>query len=130
MKQTRLPLGVFASGIVLIVLSVMWPRWTGGRAVWTDADARAHAAAAADLHGQFANHNRELAEAPATAEDPATDVDTLAAARERFDASQARLDAARTRGLTTAALIRWLGIVMALAGALAFLIRHHAASNE
>ena len=124
MKQARLPLGVFVVGIVLVALSVMWPRWTGGRAVWTDADARAHAAAAADLHKQFSNHDHGLSE------DPTTGVDTLAAARKSFDASQARLEVARTRGLPTAAVLRWLGIVTALTGAVAFLILRNSASKE
>ena len=108
MKDVRLPLSAFAAGIFLMVLSVVWPRLFSGQAVWTDDDARSHAAAAIDLHR--------------ASEDGGAAPEILATAERRADESQARLDAAENRGRTVAWLLRWSGIAASLAGAIGFFV--------
>ena len=107
MKHAWLPLAGLIVGIVLVALSVAWPRLFTSRAVWTDDDAGQHAAAAADFH-------RQTVAGPSAS-------GALAAARQKFDESKARLDAARNRGQTTANVLFWIGLVTALTGAFTFL---------
>jgi len=108
MTDARLPLGAFATGILLVALSFAWLRFFGGQAVWTDDDARSHAAAAIDLHR--------------ASEDGGAAPEILATAERRADESQARLDAAENRGRTVAWLLRWSGIAASLAGAIGFFV--------
>ena len=108
MTDARLPLGAFATGILLVALSFVWPWFFGGQAVWTDDDARSFAAAAIDLHR--------------ASEDGGAAPEDLATAERRVDESQARLDAAKNRGRTVAWMLRWTGIAASLAGAIGFFV--------
>jgi hypothetical protein len=117
----RIATVLVALGMGLLVLGLLWPSVARQSIVWSEADAKEHATAAADLHSALHGyagpthaeaHEGEHEEHAA----PANDTE-LAAARERFDSSQSRLQTARTARSGVAWLLRWVGIAVAFCGA-------------
>lgn len=110
-----------AVGLGLMALGLLWPSVARQSVVWSEADAKEHATAAADLHSALHGHSGP---AHAGAHDdeheehaaPANETE-LAAARERFESSHSRLQSARTTRSGVAWLLRWVGIAVAFCGA-------------
>jgi len=121
MKIRHLPLIFLGVGIILVGLSLVWPRIIGG-AVWSQRQASEHAEASAELH--------RLSHARAHAADHGAEgkeehkAGSLAEARQRYQRSQAALQQAQAYRRGSTWLLRWVGGVCALLGAAGcFLLR-------
>jgi ABC-type transport system involved in cytochrome bd biosynthesis fused ATPase/permease subunit len=124
MKLSDLPLTALGVGIVLVVLSLIWPSIIG-KAVWSEQQAREHATAAAELH--------RLAHGHAHAADHAAGVEgehnrgSLEEAKQRYERSQDMLQRAKTYRQGTARLLRWAGTACSLLGAAGYFLLRSAA---
>jgi hypothetical protein len=121
MKWIGLLLTFAVIGVLLIALSFLWPCLVRTDMVWGDPQAREHARAAAELH-QLA-HER----AHATESNHRHDAESLAAARRRYERSQAELQAARSFRRRPTTLLRWAGVVCCLAGGVGYWVLRAAA---
>jgi hypothetical protein len=104
--MVRLVWCLLVLGLGLLALSWIWPVVAGGGPGWNQQQAEEHAHAAADLHQRqgAAEHGQQ------------PDPQALESARQRYNASDARLQAAQQRGAGIATLLRWTGIIFALSG--------------
>lgn len=138
------------AGVLLFSLSFFWPTLVGGKRVWSDQQAKDYADTLADLHrlsGQ-ADQAKQMAKQAAEpkaasqlfvdsqlAESARTgaEIDPATATLERLDseldrtkqrakALRAQLDDARSYGSGTAVVIRWIGVLLAVAGVLGLAI--------
>ncbi|MEX0612400.1 MAG: hypothetical protein WD738_12000 [Pirellulales bacterium] len=106
------------TGLVLIALSVIWPKVSSGRSAWTDEKALAYQSASAELHRlsmqaagtEPENQTRELQ-------------DKLAGAESKYAELRAELDAVRGRPARIATVFRYVGIVLLVGGVLALVAR-------
>jgi len=124
MKIRHLPLIVLGLGIILVGLSVVWPRIIAD-AFWNDGQASEHAEASAELH--HLSHARAHAADHGAEGKEEHKAGSLAEARERYERSQAALQQAQgyLRGSTW--LLRWAGGICALLGAAGYFLLRAAA---
>ncbi len=112
-------------GLVLIALSVVWPKVATGRRGWTDEKALAYQSASAELH-------RLSMQTAATEPENQTRAlhENLADAELKYAELRAELDAARARPARIATILRYAGIAILAAGILGLVAkrgRTHAA---
>lgn len=132
MKMIHLSLTLAGLGVLLIVLSFAWPSIIGTHRVWSDQQAREHAQAAADLHqlqherihdpGDEPGHAHPQANPHEAGSDGQQNPGTFEAAKDRYERSQAELDAARSYRLTIAMYLKCIGVVCALFGVVGYLV--------
>jgi len=124
MTIRNLPLIAMGMGILLVALSLVWPRVIGG-AVWNEQQASEHAEASAELH--------RLSHAGSHAADHGTGgkeehkAGSLAEARQRYERSQAALQQAQAYRRGSTWLLRWMGGICALLGAAGYFLLRAAA---
>ena len=111
------------AGLLLIALSVVWPRVFTGRSGWTDEKALAYQAASAEVH-------RLSMQAATGAPENQTRAhqEELADAESKYAALRAELDTARGRPARIVAMLRYGGILLLVAGALGLLARRDSPS--
>jgi len=111
----RLTRCLIAGGIALLVFSFVWPALVGGRRAYTEEDALEFQKASAELRQQIlsGHHHHDEDDSHAIGDSSLSD---RQAAQERFERIQAKRDAAFSRGQTTAAWSRWLGILCLCGG--------------
>ncbi len=119
MKMRNLSLAAMVVGVLLILLSVVWPRVVGTERLWSDEQARAHSVAAAELHSMA--HQQKHA-AGRTDDDSAGGADELEAARQRYEQSEEELLAARTFRRRTVLLLKWAGVCCSIGGAVGYFL--------
>jgi hypothetical protein len=100
-------------GLVLIALSVAWPKLSNGSPSWSDEKAESYQAASAELH----QLSMQMAGTPAEDQTRARQ-DALAAAHTKYAALRAELDEARSRPARIATILRYSGILLAMVGTL------------
>ena len=116
------------SGLLLLAVSVIWPRLIDDDRVWSPEQAHEHAQAAASLH----QLTHEAAEAQlndrASEAEKARRRAELQAAEQRYNTSNEQLEwAKQVRGGGTAAdVIWWLAIALLIIGA----VRHFALQSD
>ena len=105
---------ILLSGLGLVALSLFWPRVFAGKSGWTQEQASKYQAASADVH-------RLSMQAGSTPPEDQTRSlqNELAKAQAEYGALRDELDAARARPGRIAAILRYLGIALAVGGALA-----------
>jgi ABC-type transport system involved in cytochrome bd biosynthesis fused ATPase/permease subunit len=124
MTIRRLPLIVLGIGVLLVAISLVWPRIIA-RTVWNQQQASQHAEAAAELH--------RLSHARAHAADHAAEGKeehkggSLEEARQRYDRSQTALQQARAYRRGSTWLLRGAGGACALLGAAGYFLLRAAA---
>ena len=125
MKSPQLALVLIAVGSVLGLLSLAWPAAVGGKRAYTDEDALEYQQASLELHNQThlhideashdgsvdgdGEHMHEHADAP-------PDDSALKAAQARMDAIESKRDTAIHKGQSTAAVFKWLAILIVAGG--------------
>jgi hypothetical protein len=126
---TRIPYFLMLAGVVLVLLSAAWTGVVSPTAFWSEEQAQQHAKAAADLHRL--GHEAADAASPglghAGHQHPARepfDPAALEAARQRFQDTSSQLESARSRQNGTATMLKWLGIITALAGVGFYYVLH------
>ncbi len=127
MSTEQLPRNLLVLGAFLVLASFVWPPLVGGRRAYTEEDAKEYQQASMNLHAQQHTHGATDArkmrgpngERDGHAQPNEAD---LKAAQERFAEVQEQRDAALTRGQGTAAVFRWLGILFAAGGGIAFFV--------
>jgi hypothetical protein len=121
----RIVWSLLGLGLVLVVLSWIWPSVVGPGIAWSDAQATEHAKASAHLHyqqGEVALHAVEHGRKP--------DLKAIAEARERYEASQAKLQAAQRWRSGVALWLQWTGLLLAAVGLVGyFAVRRRAAGQ-
>ncbi len=118
MKLVHLPPIAMATGLVLFALSFAWPQVVDSDAVWSDEQARERSEAATELRRLKQAHGEDEAKA----HDESGDAAKLAKAQQRYQRSNAELESARSRRGWSAALLRWGGGLLALAGITAYCV--------
>ena len=115
MKMIHVSLAAMGLGVLLIVLSVVWPRVVGTDRLWSEEQARDHSQAAAELHGAIHQHGH--AQAASSPDDSPSGDDPVATAKARYEQSQQKLQAARAGRRRSVWLLKWAGVCCCLAGA-------------
>jgi hypothetical protein len=110
------------AGVVLLLFSWGWPRWVGGRRGWTEQDARQYTEAVLEAHRRAYHPGRRDA-----AVGGAEDEGRRERIEENYRRSRLALDTARARGVRTAVVCRWLGLVGILVGGVMYLASRHEA---
>lgn len=105
------PLVALSIGVVLILVSFLWPSISNGRGQWTTQQALEHQRASAELHQLSHKYDHELAEGNGDAV-----LDELQAARTEYERLDADLEAARNHPVHFAMVLRILGVLVAVAG--------------
>ncbi len=118
MKLIHLPPIAMAAGLVLLILSFVWPQTDDSDAVWSDEQARERSEAAAELHQLQQAHGEDEAKT----HDESGHAAKLAKARQRYERSNALLESARSRRRWPATLLGWGGGLLALAGITAYCV--------
>ena len=119
MKMIYLSLVVLGAGVLLVVLSLFWPRIIGG-VVWNEQQAREHAQASADVHhlshlrGHTTDHGHEHAEN--------SEGRSLEEAKQRYERTRASLHRARSYREGTARAIKWAGVLCSFLGAAGYFV--------
>jgi hypothetical protein len=146
MKMRGLGIIFVLVGIALLIMSWFWTGLTSGRQNWSEEQAKEYADTLADVHrlsGQLAAEqlaqarpgNSQAAQADARLADSTAkgkEIDPATATADRvaseLEATKARnqqlreaLDMARTGGQGAATVMRWLGICLAVVGAISLL---------
>jgi hypothetical protein len=121
MSQSRIPLGLLALGLLLLVGSRLWSRDLGINRSYSDEDAAEYEEAVRNLHSLMQTTAHQAAD-PSRDDDHASEVD---AAREQFNAARARRDAALERRSSGSALLRYAGILCLAAGVAGYLFLRH-----
>lgn len=127
MKMIHLPLIPLAIGLVLIVLSLAWPSAVGSSG-WSEEEAREWSAASAEMHSLLHNHGHAPGEAEATSRDHESPA--LKAARERYAKADAGLQKARSFRFGVAAVLKWSGIVLLVAGTICWWVIQRTGAGE
>jgi len=125
MKIRHLPLIVLGVGIILVGLSLVWPRIIAG-AVWSEPQASEHAEASAELHRL--SHARAHAADHGAEHKEEHKAGPLAEARERYERSQTALQQAQAYRRGSTWLLRWAGGICTLLGAAGYFFLRAAAS--
>ena len=106
------------AGILLVGVSIIWPRVFSGRSGWSDEKASGYQAAASRLH------ELSMKSAAATpGSQTKTARDELAQAEADYARIRGELDTARERPQTIAKYIRYSGALLLLGGTAALLIK-------
>ena len=113
MKAGIAPLGAVALGVLLLLLSWVWPSLVGGAGAHSEQDQQAFEQARTNLLEQMHSHEGGHQGGGSDAES------AQQAAQRQFDAAAARRDAAFDKGKTTAVVMRWIGVAVVALGALA-----------
>jgi len=127
MKIIHLPLIALGVGLLLIVLSWVWPR-TIGSGVWSDQQAREWSEASAEMHSLVHDHghgggdDHRRAGAGTEASTHEQDSPKLKAARERFSRADAGLQQARSLRSGVAGALKWTGILFLAVGTVGYWI--------
>ena len=134
MKLVHLPPAVMGIGMFLVVLSFLWPRIVGTEMVWSEEQARELSEASAEMHRlvhesahgttQASQTDRSHGETAGAASPnhEEGEPEALRAARERYRRSEAGLQRAQSLQQGPAAVFKWTGIVLALAGAVGYFV--------
>ncbi|MCC7086326.1 MAG: hypothetical protein IT427_15085 [Pirellulales bacterium] len=135
MTQRRLASFAVVLGLVLILLSLLWPSVAGGRRAWTSADAEQFQAATLEYHQLKYQYHAALSAAkqqPSSTGSPSqrspqnTGVlaeaknlsDRFAQVEERYLQLNDKLERAKSGGQNAATAMRWAGIAIIAVGAL------------
>ena len=111
-RRFVLSIASLACGVVLILLSLVWPKVSTGRSQWSDVQAHKYQSVSAELHGlshQFAHQQEEGGDVEALAQ-------KLHSARSEFERLHGQLKAARQSPLRVATILRFLGFVLVVLG--------------
>jgi len=119
MKIRHLPPILLGVGIILVGLSLVWPRIIGG-AVWSEQQASEHAEASAELHRL--SHAGSHAADRGTGGEEEHKAGSLAEARQRYERSQAALQQAQAYRRGSTWLLRWVGGICVLLGAAGYFL--------
>jgi len=106
---------LLAIGCALVSLSFAWPRVAGGSAAWPKDQALRYQRAAANLHSL----SHKYAQAAAQGDERAVRRE-LEQAHGEYSEVRSELDSAMARPKRLATIIRALGLVLAVVGAVAF----------
>ena len=112
--KSALSFAAIAGGIVLVVLSLIWPSVSIGRAQWSDDRAHEYQRVSAQLHGlshQFADQQEQGRADDALAE-------KLHQAQAEFNQLHQQLQVAQQSPLRIASLMRLLGLGLIVVGAI------------
>lgn len=102
------PTVAVSAGALFIFVSLMWPLIDGGSGDWTDEKAKAYQQAAKRYHNL-------------SFEDLSVDQEReFRRVSERFEKLRAELEDARSQGEKRARWFKWVGIMLASAGALSY----------
>ena len=133
MKPPQIAMALIAAGCVCGLISLVFPSIVGGRMAYSEEDAIEYQQASLDLHNSLAGQVHEDA---SDSEDdthdhdghehPVTDAADVQAAQERMAAIEAKRDTALTRGQSTAAVFKWLAVIVGGAG----IVTHFATRNS
>jgi hypothetical protein len=109
-------LSMLMVGVLLVGLSLVWARFVTGRSAWSDQQAREFQAASTKLHSlshDFA-HKAEHGDTEAIRPD-------LDKAQAHFAELNAQLESARNRPARIATILRFTGLLLAVAGGALYL---------
>ena len=134
MKLIHLPLVVMGIGVLLVVLSFLWPRIMGTSVVWSEDQAHELSEASAEMHRLVHEHHHGSSGGTASApqhgptavqagenhgeEEP----EVLRVARERYQRSEGALQGARSLQQGPTKYFKWSGILCALLGVLGYYV--------
>lgn len=113
MKMIRLPPVAIGIGILLLVLSFIWPMMVG-KAVWSNEQARELIAASAERHRL--SHEHHPSATPGAEGGHEHKPGDLKAAEERYRRAEEKLQRARFFHVGAATVIKWTGILSLLGG--------------
>lgn len=119
-KSNAFAVGLISCGLILLGVSYAWNLIVPQEAVWSSEQALENADASAGLHEMthIAAHSDISKDADAKKQQVK---DELAAAQQRFETSRSDLDRARDVRQTTAQVLRWTGISIAVIGVMRYL---------
>lgn len=114
-------LTLMGAGLLLVVISYVWPQETAARAAWTEEKARQRLEAGHELHrlqGMQAHADAPagVAHSHGDHDQGAPNAAALEEARRQFEGTTAPLEAARNSHAWLITLIKWLGIALAGVG--------------
>jgi len=131
MKLAPAALMAFFLGLGLIVFSFIWPSLVE-KSAWSEEQAKEHSAASADLHrlahmqghpaGDAGHGEPGHAHSPAGASDQSSGPQAFEDAKARYQKSSDALAAAQSYYQGVAVWMKWIGIVLTLLGAGAYLV--------
>lgn len=112
--RERTPSALLVTGVVLIVASLLVPKWLSSDSpAWSPEQARRLQQASARLHHLTHQHGEEIS-GPDAHQPPAE----FKEAEAEFNELSGQLDAARNQPARLSAVLRVLGIALAVAGAI------------
>lgn len=114
MNTSYVPMVLAGAGIVLIVVSFVWPSMVSNESIWSRQQAQEHADLAANVHAS---------QHPRSQDSDTHDDDSSAAVKQRHERSAAELKAAIAYPGKTAAYFRWAGIACSLLAVAAYRLR-------
>jgi hypothetical protein len=115
--KTPVAVVLIVLGLGLLLVSSLWPKLSSGKAYWGDEQQAQFAEAlrhAHQLEGRASTGKRQ------TAADKEAHERELAAARENWEAQQAKLAEAKDANQRPATICFWAGVVALLGGVLAY----------
>lgn len=119
-RSTKFAVGLILAGIVLLGVSYAWKLIVRQDVVWSSEQALENAEAASSLHEMthIAAHSDIGRDSPEKKQEV---LDELTKAQRRFDSSRSQLNRARNVRQTTAQVLRWTGISIAVIGIIRYL---------
>ena len=96
---------LIVTGVLLIALAPLWPRIASSSVFWDETEAEEYSASVTEMH--HANTEAVLNQ---------TKTKQVAAARERFQRNQAKLNRARQFRERGGRIMRWIGGITAIIG--------------
>jgi hypothetical protein len=115
----RFTIGILVLGAILVAASWLWPQLVGGRRAWSSDDASQLAILQTQLHS-LRDQAAMVQESPKQESADRTKVQRI---NEQLESTEARykhfskkLEAAREKGQSMAAVFRWAGIVAIVIG--------------
>jgi hypothetical protein len=136
-QRVNWPLAVLVLGVLLVVLSLLWPALSSGRAQWSDEQARAYQQISAELHGlshspddgRHHTHDHATPHDHAAPGDPRSHAEQIAAAQARFNELRGELESAQQGPMRIAKLLWMTGILLVCAGGVASFRRQQRDTN-
>jgi hypothetical protein len=119
MKMINLSLVVLGAGVLLVVISLFWPRFTA-EIFWDDQKAREHSQVSAKLHQL--SHLRGHTAAHGNEHDGNPEGRSLEEAKQRYQRSRAMLHRARSYREGTARVLKWTGVLCSFLGAAGYFL--------
>jgi predicted negative regulator of RcsB-dependent stress response len=113
------------SGLVMVLLSFVWPAISIGQSAWSDEKAAEYQSASADVHRLSMQAGSAAPEDQSRAQQ-----DALADAQSKYASLRAELDAAREQPARFAKVIRYAGIVLLVGGLIGLARNSGAAGHE